>query len=217
MDHPEKVPKPGGRGHFPNPLGPVVVFAYFRRFSLLFFARFCLRPAARPRPPVRRTPEHARARKSGGLPAPFPALPEGFPVVTGFTQALQVSRVGEQPPVAAMGPDVVHHRGPCRSACLPQRVTVRRLTERLPQQLGLPEPRPDRQAVQAVPGCRLPPAGRWAMLLAPARPAQRPAARMPARSQGPLCHVRHLAFRGLSLARPLSPGRKKQKAPHGTP
>ena len=102
-----------------------------------------------------------------------------------FAQALVVGRVNKQPPVPAMGLDVVHHRGPgvyAPSGALP--------APRLPQELIGPQVvRPDRQAVPAMPLGGGPPLRLYGLVLgAVSIPGQRRASRMPARPERFLCH-----------------------------
>ena len=134
----------------------------------------------------------ASRRNSALFPAVFlPVLPlftHGFPAVARVAQALQVTLVDEQRPVALVVLDVVHVGGPD-----PPALTGTFPAEWLPQELGRPKlVRPDRQVVPAVPGRALP-AGRRLGLVsrAPALPGQRGAAWVPAGPQ-------RFARRGLS-------------------
>ena len=142
----------------------------------------------RPAPPVR-APGRGRSfpgKFHSKIPPFWPHFPHRFPAVAGVAQALEVPRIGEQPPVPLVVPDVIHVGGLGPDA--PARALP---AEGLPQELPGPEAvRPDFQRVPAPPDSSLP--GPWRGLRLVARaislPGQGPAAGMPAGPQRFHCH-----------------------------
>ena len=148
------------------------------------------RNPARPRPalPVR-APGRGRSfpgKFHSKIPPLWPHFPRRFPAVAGVAQALEVPRIGEQPPVPPVVPDVVHVGGP-----RPDASPVAFPAEGLPKELPGPEVvRPDFQRVPAPPSGGILGPGRGLRLVARAisLPGQGPAAGMPAGPQRFQCH-----------------------------
>ena len=108
-------------------------------------------PPAHPGADVASSP--TEASNSVSFPSFFCLLPCRFLVMASFAQALVVGRVNKQPPVPAMGLDVVHHRSPGTVAGISWRILSGALpAKRLPQELSRTQVIcPDRQAVPAMP------------------------------------------------------------------
>lgn len=108
--------------------------------------------------------------------SPSPCLRGCFPIMAAFAKALQVVRVGKQPPVPPMGPDMVYYRGPdppSLSGALP--------APGLPQQLPWPQRiSPQGQAVKPMPPGAFPPRPLGPVGRTIALAGQTPAARIPA-------------------------------------
>lgn len=127
-----------------------------------------------------------------------------FLVMVVLTQALVVGRVNKQPPVPAMGLDVVHHRSTGTVAGISWRILSGALpAKRLPQELSRTQVIcPDRQAVPAMPLGGDPAARFYRLVLgAISITGQRRASWVPARPQGFLCH------------RAITSGQNKKPAP----
>lgn len=118
-----------------------------------------------------------------------------------FAQALVISGVNKQIPVAPKRPDVINRRGKCSDPEL-RAFPAKRLTQQLPRAKFLP---PDREQIPAMPLRRL--SSRrclWFVRWTVPVPSQLSASGMQARSQCLLCHpvLRHV---GPAFGSGLSP------------
>lgn len=115
----------------------------------------------------------------------FALLLSGFDVVMTLAEALQIVRVCEHIPVAAMRNDVVNDRRRCAMPGITRRILPRALTAaRLAQKLRRAEPvRPDGQHVPAVVSCACLALLARLMLVAPAVARQHAASRVVAGSK----------------------------------
>ncbi len=120
----------------------------------------------------------------GAWSAPLAHLQRRFPVVAIFTKALQIARVQEQRPVAPMGLDMVHNRGPHPPA-LGGANSAPRLLQQLPGPQMTP---PDRQIVQLVPLGAFAPLFFRSVLRAVSLPGQPAAPGMQTRPHRPAGH-----------------------------